>query len=139
MPVGYPGQDYGALLLHAPANGVGTIGIRALAGGALTGTQARHPTASPAPEPIGSSLSYDRDFSRAQRLTPIVSDGHVENLIEAALRFPISHPALTTMLFGIATVAEFAGGLAAGLKGPLSAAALARLAELRTGFVGEPR
>jgi len=139
IPVGYPAQDYDSLLLHAQLHGVGTIGIRALAAGALSGTDKRHPIASAPPEPIGSSLSYDRDLSRAQRFMPIVTEGHAGNLLEAALRFPISCPALSTMLFGIATVAEFEGGLAAGLKGPLSAAALARLAELRAGFVGEPR
>jgi aryl-alcohol dehydrogenase-like predicted oxidoreductase len=139
IPVGYPAQDYDSLLLHAQLNGVGTIGIRALAAGALSGTDKRHPIASAPPEPIGSSLSYDRDLSRAQRFMPIVTEGHAGSLLEAALRFPISCPALSTMLFGIATVAEFEGGLAAGLEGPLSAAALARLAELRAGFVGEPR
>ena len=139
IPVGYPAQDYGGILNLAQLHGVGTIGIRALAGGALSGTDTRHPIASPAPEPIGSSLSYDRDLARARRFVPVVTEGHAGSLLEAALRFPISCPALSTMLFGIATVAEFEGGLAAGLKGPLSAAALARLAELRAGFVGEVR
>lgn len=139
IPVGYPAQDYRGILNLAQLHGVGTIGIRALAGGALTGTDQRHPIASPAPEPIGSSLSYDRDLARARRLMPVVSEGHAGSLLEAALRFPISCPALSTMLFGIATVEEFAGGLAEGLKGPLSAAALGRLEALRAGFVGEAR
>ncbi len=139
IPVGYPAQDYGGLLNLCQQHGVGTIGIRALAAGALSGTDKRHPIASAPPEPIGSSLAYERDISRAQRLMPVVAEGHAGSLLEAALRFPISHPALTTMLFGIATVEEFQTGLACGLKGPLSAAALARLAELRAGFVGEPR
>ena len=139
VPVGYPAQDYGGLLNLCQQHGVGTIGIRALAGGALTGTDQRHPVASPPPEPIGSSLSYDRDLARAQRFLPVVNEGHASSLLEAALRFPIAHPALSTMLFGIATVEEFQSGLAAGLKGPLSATALGRLAELRAGFVGEAR
>lgn len=139
VPVGYPAQDYEAMLQLCQLHGVGTIGIRALAAGALSGTDKRHPIASAPPEPIGSSLSYDRDLARAQRFMPVVTEGHAGSLLEAALRFPISCPALSTMLFGIATVEEFEGGLAAGLKGPLSAAALARLAELRAGFVGEAR
>ncbi|HLB96537.1 MAG TPA: aldo/keto reductase, partial [Acetobacteraceae bacterium] len=49
VPEKYPAQDYGRLLDHAMAAGVGVIGIRALAGGALTGTAARHPIASPPP------------------------------------------------------------------------------------------
>jgi len=139
IPVGYPAQDYGGLLNLCQQNGVGTIGIRSLAAGALTGTDKRHPIASAPPEPIGSSLSYDRDLSRAARLMPLVSEGHAASMVEAALRFPISHPALTTMLYGIASLEEFEGGLAAGLKGPLSAAALGRLAQLQAGFVGEQR
>ena len=139
VPVSYPAQDYGGLLNICEQNGVGTIGIRALAAGALTGTDKRHPIASAPPEPIGSSLSYDRDLARAQRLMPVVTEGHAGSLIEAALRFPISHPALSTMLFGIASVDEFETGLACGLKGPLSAKALGRLAELRAEFVGEAR
>ena len=139
VPVGYPAQDYSGLLNLCQQHGVGTIGIRALAAGALTGTDQRHPIASAPPEPIGSSLSYDRDLARARRFLPVVAEGHAGSLLEAALRFPIAHPALSTMLFGIATVEELQTGLAAGLKGPLSTAALARLAELRAGFVGEPR
>ncbi len=139
VPLGYPAQDYGGLLNLCQQNGVGTIGIRALAGGALTGSDTRHPIASPPPEPIGSAGTYDRDLARARRLAPLVSEGYADSLVEAALRFPIAHPALTTMLYGIATVAEFEGGLAAGLKGPLSAGALSRLRELQAGFVGEAR
>ncbi|MSP04651.1 MAG: aldo/keto reductase [Acetobacteraceae bacterium] len=139
MPLGYPAQDYAGLLNLCQQHGVGTVGIRALAGGALTGTDQRHPVASAPPEPIGSSLFYDRDLARAKRFMPVVAEGHTGSLLEAALRFPIAHPALSTMLFGIATVEEFQSGLAAGLKGPLPAAALARLAELRAGFMGETR
>jgi hypothetical protein len=44
-----------------------------------------------------------------------------------------------TILVGMATVEEFEAALAAVLKGPLPAAALQRLADLRAGFVGEQR
>ena len=40
MPKGAPGQDYGRLLEKAKAADMGTIIIRALAGGALSGTDA---------------------------------------------------------------------------------------------------
>jgi len=139
VPVGYPAQDYAGLLAKTQAAGVGTIGIRALAGGALSGEAARHPIASPPPEPIGSASSYDADLARARRLMPLVRDGHAGSLAEAALRFPITNPALGTMLMGIATVDEFEFAVASVLKGPLSAAALAQLAALQAGFVGEAR
>ena len=62
IPAGYPAQDYGRLLDHTTAAGVGTIGIRALAGGALSGAADRHPIASAPPEPIGSAMSYQADL-----------------------------------------------------------------------------
>jgi aryl-alcohol dehydrogenase-like predicted oxidoreductase len=139
VPEKYPAQDYGRLLDHAMAAGVGVIGIRALAGGALTGTAARHPIASPPPEPIGSALRYEDDLGRARRLAALVAEGHAVSLAEAATRFVIANPAISTMLVGMATEAEFEQALAAVEAGPLSAAALARLGELQRGFVGEPR
>jgi aryl-alcohol dehydrogenase-like predicted oxidoreductase len=58
LPQNYPAQDYGRLFDHTKAVGVGTVGIRVLAGGALSGSTERHPIAGPAPEPIGSAMSY---------------------------------------------------------------------------------
>ena len=139
LPAGYPAQDYLRLFDHTVKAGVGVVGIRVLAGGALSGSAARHPIASPPPEPIGSALSYGTDLERARRLAPLVSEGFVGSLPEAATRFAISHPAMGTILVGMATVAEFEAALAAVLKGPLPAAALQRLADLRAGFVGEQR
>jgi aryl-alcohol dehydrogenase-like predicted oxidoreductase len=139
LPPGYPAQDYRQLLDHTRAAGVGTVGIRAMAGGALSGTAERHPIASPAPEPIGSAMSYDADLTRARRLAPLVAEGYAASLAEAATRFVITNPSISTMLVGMATLAEFDAALAAVEKGPLAAPALARLAELQRGFVGETR
>ena len=139
IPPFYPAQDYRRLLDHTQAAGVGTIGIRALAGGALSGEADRHPIASPAPEPIGSAMSYESDLGRARRLAPLVGEGHAASLAEAATRFVITNPAISTVLVGMATEAEFEQALAAVEKGPLPAPALARLAELQHGFAGEAR
>jgi L-galactose dehydrogenase/L-glyceraldehyde 3-phosphate reductase len=57
LPADYPGQDYGRLFDHTVAAGVGVVGIRVLAGGALSGSTERHPIASPPPEPIGSAMN----------------------------------------------------------------------------------
>jgi aryl-alcohol dehydrogenase-like predicted oxidoreductase len=127
LPAGYPAQDYGRLFDHT------------LAAGALTGTAKRHPIASPPPAPIGSALDYGTDLQRAQRLMPLVTEGFAGSLAEAATRYAIGHPAMGTILVGMATVEEFDAGLAAVLKGPLSAAALARVEALSAAFVGEGR
>src|SRR5260370_27836766 len=87
LPPRYPAQDYGLLLDHARAAGVGVIGIRVLAGGALSGSAARHPIASPPPAPIGSATSYDGDLARARRLMPLVGQGLSPKRAATATRF----------------------------------------------------
>src|SRR5579872_1114458 len=74
LPINYPAQDYGRMFDHTSAAGVGVVGIRVLAGGALSGSVERHPIASPAPAPIGSAMSYEADLDRAGRLMPLVSE-----------------------------------------------------------------
>ena len=135
----YPAQDYGRLFDHTVAAGVGVVGIRVLAGGALSGSAERHPVASPPPEPIGSAMSYEADVLRARRLMPLVKEGLASSLAEAATRFAFAHPAIGTILVGMATPREFEDALAAVQKGPLPPAALQQLMALRQAFAGEPR
>jgi aryl-alcohol dehydrogenase-like predicted oxidoreductase len=139
LPPNYPAQDYGRLFDHTKAAGVGVVGIRVLAGGALSGSADRHPIASPAPEPIGSAMSYDADIDRARRLLPLVREGFATSLTEAATRFALSHAAMGTILVGMATPQQFEDALVAVQKGPLPQAALDRLAALRQAFSGELR
>jgi len=139
LPPDYPAQDYGQLFERTRQARVGIVGIRVLAGGALSGSAHRHPVASPEPEPIGSALSYKADLSRAARLMPLVAEGFAASLPEAAIRFAIAHPAMGTILVGMASVNEFETALAAVLKGPLPPAALQSVAELTAGFSGERR
>ena len=133
LPPNYPAQDYGRLFDHTRAAGVGVVGIRVLAGGALSGSTERHPIASPPPEPIGRRC-------RA-RLPPLAAGqgGVARSLTEAATRFAISHPAMGTILVGMATPQQFEDALAAVKKGRLPPAALGRLSGLLHAFAGEPR
>src|SRR6266571_3822845 len=105
LPARYPAQNYGLLLDHARAAGVGVIGIRV----------------------------------RARRLMPLVEQGFAQNLAEAATRFAISHPAVGTILVGMATPEQFEQALAAVQNGPLPPAALDRLTALQQSFSGEAR
>jgi aryl-alcohol dehydrogenase-like predicted oxidoreductase len=139
LPANYPAQDYGRLFDHTRAAGVGVVGIRVLAGSALSGSAERHPIASPPPDPIGSAMSYDADVVRARRLMPLVKDGFAASLTEVATRFALSHPAIGTILVGIATSQQFEDALAAVQKGPLPPAALDRVSVLQRVFAGEPR
>ena len=139
LPANYPAQDYERLFDRTRAAGTGVIGIRVLAGGALSGSATRHPIASPPPAPIGSALSYDADVARARRLQPLVTEGFAASLTEAATRFALAQPAIGTILVGIATPEQFEEALTAVEKGPLPAAALDRLSALRQAFAGEVR
>jgi len=136
---GFPAQDYGNLLGHTKAADMGVINIRVLAGGALSGSEERHPLGSPPPAPIGSGGSYSTDVGRARRLAPLIAEGHAESLIEASLRYVIANDAVSTVLVGYSTMEHLEYAAASINKGPLSPAALARAAELQQGFAGEPR
>jgi aryl-alcohol dehydrogenase-like predicted oxidoreductase len=139
IPKNYPAQDYGVLLDHTKKADMGTIGIRVLAGGALSGNEDRHPLGLPVVEPIGSGGSYAADAARARRLMPMVSEGHAASLTEMGIRFAIAHPALTTTEIGLANMEQLDDAIRAVEKGPLPPAALARLAALQATFAGEPR
>jgi predicted aldo/keto reductase-like oxidoreductase len=69
----------------------------------------------------------------------LVKEGFATNLTEAATRFALSHPAMGTILVGMATPQQFEETLAAVEKGPLPSVAIDRLSALRLAFSGEPR
>jgi aryl-alcohol dehydrogenase-like predicted oxidoreductase len=84
-------------------------------------------------------MSYDADIRRARHLLPLVAEGFATSLTEAATRFALSHPAIGTILVGMATPQQFQAALASVRKGPLPPEALYRLTELQQQFAGEPR
>jgi aryl-alcohol dehydrogenase-like predicted oxidoreductase len=139
LPSNYPAQDYGNLIARAKASGVGTIGIRVLAGGALSGTETRHPLGMPKVDPIGSASTYSGDVARAVRFGEIVKRGFAQSLVEASIRYVLSNSQLSTTLVGLSTLEhlELAGQSAK--KGPLSAEALELISTIERGFVGEAR
>jgi len=124
------GPDFGNVLARMQNASMGAVAIRVLAGGALSGEEGRHPTASAAPAPMGSSPDYRDDVRHAQRLLPLVHEGHVGSLAEAALRFVLSHPTVSTALIGFSDLDQVEAAAAAAEKGPLPRAALDRIVEL---------
>ena len=127
MPKGAPGLDYSRVLERTKANDMGTIIIRALAGGALSGTEQRHPLAMQVVDPIGSAANFAGDVARANELAPLVREGVAKDLTELAERFVISHPAVSTMLVGYSTLDHLEAAIAAVNKGPLPDQALKRI------------
>lgn len=134
LPKAYPAHDFGGLMQDCAAADVGVIGIRVLAGGALSGEAVRHPVAAQSVEPIGTAPSYAMDVARARLLLPLVQEGHAGSLVEAAIRFAVSAAPMSTVLVGIASFEQFETAAQAALKGPLSAEALTLAAALQDGF-----
>lgn len=136
LPPGLPAHDFEGSMRDAAAADVGVIGIRVLAAGALSGEETRHPVAQPEVAPIGSGPDYRTDVARARRFRALVAEGHAADLVEAALRYAIAAPEMGTVLIGTASIAQLDHALAAAARGPLSAEALARVAELQRGLAG---
>ena len=127
VPPTFPFQDYGQLIERSAQQGMGVIAIRILAGGALSGTPARHPVASQSVNPIASEQAYSADVARAQRYTFLVEDSRVSNLVEAAIRFVVSKPGVSTALLGISSRDQLEQAVKYVERGPLSGDALEQI------------
>jgi aryl-alcohol dehydrogenase-like predicted oxidoreductase len=121
---GFPFQDYGQIIDRAAQQGMGVIAIRILAGGALSGATERHPVASTSVNPIASEQEYSADVGRARRYAFLVEKGIVSNLVEAAVRFVVSKPGVSTALMGISSLDQLEQAIQYVEHGPLPADAL---------------
>lgn len=123
----FPYQDYRQLIDKAAAKGIGVIAIRVLAGGALTGTIDRHPIAMREVAPLATGRNYAEDAARARRLDFLLAEGNVGSLAEAAVRFAISKPELSTAMIGTSSVEQLEQAVAAAERGVLPPEALERM------------
>ena len=133
---GYPGQDYKSLLSRATAAGMGTIVIRVLAGGALSGEETRHPLGLRTVTPIGSGKDYRTDVQRARKMAPAAAKAECKDLVELAIRYVASHGHVSTLEVGIANVEQFEGAAAAIGKGRLGAEVLSEISKVQSGYAG---
>lgn len=122
--------DLGGVIAGAAARGVGVMAIRVLAGGALSGTEARGPMGVPAPAPIASGVDYAADVAAAQRFRPLMAAGFAADLVELALRFAAMPREISTILVGSGSVEEMDHAVAAIARGPLPPEAIAMLETL---------
>lgn len=127
VPVGFPSQNFDRLLEHTRQQQMGVIGIRALAAGALSGSEERHPVAMSAVAPIASGPDYATDVQRSRTFGVLVEAGLVDNLVEAALRFTLSHSAVSTVLLGYSSLEHLELAADYISRGPLPQTALDRL------------
>ena len=115
---------------------MGVLVIRVLAGGAIGEVAERHPLASPAPAPIGTGRDYQEDFSRAKAFRFLREEGHVADLAEAAMRFPLGRPEVSTVLVGFSSLEQVEQAAASAAKGPLPDIVESRLCDVWAGFTG---
>ena len=132
LPEGFPSQDYDQLLVKAAAADMGTIIIRVLAGGALSGEEIRHPLGMQDVTPISSGVDYLADVVRARGFDPVVPLAGAADKVELAIRYVASRKEVSTLQVGMATPEQFEGAAAAVSKGALSTVALERIAELQS-------
>ena len=128
---GFPYQDYRQLIDRAAGNQMGVIAIRVLAGGALSGAPDRHPVAARSVAPIATGRDYAADVARARWFAFLVEDGTVGSPVEAAIRFALSKPEVSTAMVGISSLEQFEHAVACANRGPLPAEALRRVYEIQ--------
>ncbi len=129
-PIPAIGADYANVLERVTQRRMGAVAIRVLAAGALGGEAARHALAASDVAPMGTGAAYDDDVARAARLRALVDEGHVATLAEAAIRFALSHAAISTVLVGFSDLDQVGHAASAVERGPLSPATIARIAHL---------
>jgi aryl-alcohol dehydrogenase-like predicted oxidoreductase len=127
VPSSYPYQDYRQLIDRAFAKGIGVIAIRVLAGGALSGTTDRHPIAMQGVTPLATGRDYAEDAARARLVDFLVADGTAGSLAEAAVRFAISKPEISTAMVGASSLEQLEQAVEAVRRGPLHPEALERV------------
>ena len=102
-------QDYLELANRADAVGMGVIGFRTLAGGALAPAEGGSPTAGLPEQRRSAELEADRIKGRGFEC--LVDEP--SQLPRLAVRFALSQPALHSVIVGIADLAQMAEALAA--------------------------
>jgi aryl-alcohol dehydrogenase-like predicted oxidoreductase len=103
----------------ANIRGTGTVGIRILAGGALSGNQNRHPIADQNVTPIATGKTFTDDVNESSKYSFLVKEGLVKNLVEASIRFAITNSKLNTALIGLSSYDQLEKAIRYTNKGPL--------------------
>jgi aryl-alcohol dehydrogenase-like predicted oxidoreductase len=127
VPAGFGALDYGRLIDRAAGKGMGVAIIRVLAAGALTSSPDAGGGSSP--EPLSPGSDYALDLERAEKVKFLV-DGGIKSLTQAAIRFALMKPEVSTVLVGFSNVAHIDEAAACSGAGGLADDAMARLRKL---------
>ncbi|MES2184144.1 MAG: aldo/keto reductase [Pseudomonadota bacterium] len=131
-------DDYAGMLGAMAHQGTGTIGIRILAGGALSGSLDRDPVAAKTSIPVGQGIGmgadYAADVAAARRFGALVEAGEATSLVDLSLRYALSNPLLSTAALGLSSLEHLQVGISSFERGPLGAKALERVAQVQASF-----
>jgi L-galactose dehydrogenase/L-glyceraldehyde 3-phosphate reductase len=114
MPATLSETNYGNVIADCAETGMGVFAIRVLAGGALAGNP---PSAHTLKTPFFPLALYDRDRQRAERLVELLPEGM--SPAEAAVRFALSHPNVTSAIVGFSTPEQVDDAVRWAGRGPL--------------------
>jgi L-galactose dehydrogenase/L-glyceraldehyde 3-phosphate reductase len=119
--------DYGGLIDHAAAKGMGVVVIRVLAAGALTASPEARGSSSR--EPLSPGSDYTHDAERAQKLGFLIH-GDIKTLSHAAIRFALMKSEVSIVLVGFSNREHIKDAVDCSGTGELSGEAMARLKQL---------
>jgi L-galactose dehydrogenase/L-glyceraldehyde 3-phosphate reductase len=122
VPAGWGGQDFSGLVEACRDHDVGIMNIRVLAASVLA-TDRRHGREGMITD--GTDLASEQ--AKAQRLAARLGDAHGTRA-QAAIRYALANPDLSTIVVGLATLDQLEEALPAFAMGPLPEAALATVA-----------
>ena len=114
--------DFGGLLAACTARDVGVMNIRILAAGVLA-TDVRHGREAP----VTANAEMETEEARARTIRAALGDRGAETRAQTAIRFGLAHPAVSTIVFGVAELTHVREALAAPGLGPLEEDALVAL------------
>ena len=134
VPNGFSALDYGRILDRAAAQGMGALVIRVLAAGALTADPSRGGGASG--QTLSPGSDYPVDLQRAEQMKTALGVDR-KDLAQAAIRFGLMNPAVSTVLVGFSNTAHVDQAVACSGMPGLSEEQMARVKNLwETDFGG---
>lgn len=127
VPQDFSALDYGLIIDRAAAKGMGVAVIRVLAAGALTSDASAGGGSSR--EPLSPGSDYSLDAQRAEKVKAALGvDG--KSLTQAAIRFGLMKPEVSTVLVGFSNTAHIDEAVACSGAGGLSKDRMTKLVEL---------
>ncbi len=127
-------QDFRGLVARAADRGLGVLAIRVYAAGALAGAVARHPVAGQVGgRPLAHGAGYADDVERSDHLARLAAAVGLESGLELGLRFAMSAPGISTVLFGLSSIDHLEAAIRWAERGALDPPAVDLVVEAARG------